>query len=320
MDERSAGKSHTGRAFAPGHLTGFFLIADTPLDPMHKGSLGAGICLSKGAASMVTVTKGKSNAGTKTKIKVKINGVEREAKVTTLALQQLVADCREKGWILKDDELEIRVDTTLGLPEKSGWGMSGAGALSSVLALKDSLNLPLSFYQTASFAHLAEIEFSTGLGDVIAQCTGGFTVRKRPGLPPFGFVDKIPVPAMSVVCLTLPNPLSTSEVLHDPEKRKIITAAGRVAVDGINWLPSVDMFLEYSKKFTESTGFASEKILDALRVIEEDGVGRGGMAMLGNSLFAIGETEGLVEVLSQFGRIDVCDIDFAGARVIKHNF
>lgn len=308
---------HRARAFAPGHLTAFFRIADTPEDPMCRGSLGSGICLTKGVYSTVTVSGGSIAPEKRSGIHVSINGREREAEVTAFALNRLLEEAVAKGWISRkvSSFLTIDVETILELPEKSGWGMSGAGALSAVLALREAMNFPLSFYETAFFAHLSELENSTGLGDVAAQCCGGVTIRKRPGLPPHGFVDTIPAPDLEVVCLSLPEPLTTSSVLGDPTKRKMIDSAGRVAVDGITWLPTMDMFFEYAKKFTRETGLASSGILEALTSIE--GLGKGGMAMLGNSLFAVGDTERLVESLESYGRIDVCGIDFAGARVVN---
>ena len=74
------------------------------------------------------------------------------------------------------------------------------------------------------------------------------------------------------------------------------------------------MFFEFSRNFTRNIGLASSRLIEALGAIK--GVGNGGMAMLGNSIFAIGDTEELVEILTQYGRVDVCDVDFAGARVV----
>ena len=91
--------------------------------------------------------------------------------------------------------------------------MSGAGALSCVLALREALDIPVSLFETAYHAHLAEIKNSTGLGDVVAQCTGGVTMRKRQGIPPHGFVDNIATGQKNVVCLTLPEPTLTARSL-----------------------------------------------------------------------------------------------------------
>lgn len=319
-------KEHIGMAFAPGHLTAFFRTADSPEDPLMRGSLGSGICLSRGAYSRVTV-KGPSDpdpdpnpvpSDGKPSIEILIDGIPREARVSRCALARFLADARQHSWIPFDTELDIRVETTLELPEGSGWGISGAGALSSVLALREALNLPYSLYEIATFAHLAELEHSTGLGDVAAQVTGGVPIRKRPGIPPHGFVDQIPVDGGTVVCLTLPEPLSTASVLSDPIKRSAIDAGGRVAVDGISSLPTMDMFFQLARKFTFETGIADPRIVKILGSIGKRG--QGGMAMLGNSIFAMGDTEALVELFTPHGRVDVCEIDLAGARALPSSF
>ena len=46
-------------AFCPGHITGFFVPKKHHDDPLKSGSLGAGICVDKGAITTVTITEGK---------------------------------------------------------------------------------------------------------------------------------------------------------------------------------------------------------------------------------------------------------------------
>jgi hypothetical protein len=41
------------------------------------------------------------------------------------------------------------------------------------------------------------------------------------------------------------------------------------------------------------------------------------MSMLGNSVFAVGDIEGLVSVLSGFGEVWVTKVDTRGARVLS---
>jgi len=315
-------------AFASGHLTAFFRTFPPAPETEKTGSLGAGICLSRGAHSSVKVEAGGKNSlrerrdksGRKEAdethgIDVRINGLPRKAEVTATAVTALLSHAKKSGWL--EFLPQVVVETRLELPEKSGWGMSGAGALSAVLALREALELPLTLYETAYFAHLAELQHSTGLGDVVGQCTGGLEIRRIPGLPPHGFVDQIPVKeGLEIVCLTLPEPLSTSAVLSDPEKRRRIDTAGEKAVKEIINTPTLQRFLELSGEFTRSAGLASTGVKRALEAVKENGMG--GMAMLGNSVFAIGNTEELLKTLSEFGRVDVCTVDIAGARVVKN--
>jgi len=47
--------------------------------------------------------------------------------------------------------------------------------------------------------------------------------------------------------------------------------------------------------------------------------GMASMCMLGNSVFAIGDTDALCKTLTNFGRVYVCLVDEYGARIITSN-
>ncbi|MCU0853234.1 MAG: GHMP kinase, partial [Thermoplasmata archaeon] len=107
------------KAFCPGHITGFFQICEGK-DFLSTGSRGAGLCLSLGATSTVSVTGAKKQS-----IEVIIDGQKSLAEVTKHALRRL----------LGQEKLRVSVVTLLDLPQSQGFGMSAAGALSSSLAL-----------------------------------------------------------------------------------------------------------------------------------------------------------------------------------------
>lgn len=308
-------KTQSARTFVPGHCTAFFEIKDGSEDPLRIGSRGAGICLSLGAVTEVSIARSEEQH-----LDVYVDGVQRgrNAEVTWSAMEGLLTDARKRCWLMAQDTLNIRVETVQQLPERSGWGMSGAGALSSVLALRDVLNLPYSFYQVAAFAHKAEVENATGLGDAAAQCVGGVEIRKIPGIPPHGFIDRLPTPPLNVVCLSLPQPLSTKSILNDPKKRTLINEAGRTAVDGISSLPSMDILFDYARKFSVSSGLASPELIEIMDAVQD--YGRVSMAMLGNSIFGIGNSpedqKEMIRILSEFGQVDECAVDFTGARIL----
>jgi len=41
------------------------------------------------------------------------------------------------------------------------------------------------------------------------------------------------------------------------------------------------------------------------------------MCMLGNSIFASGETDNLCKILSSYGKVFVCSVDECGARILS---
>jgi pantoate kinase len=190
--------------------------------------------------------------------------------------------------------------------------MSAAGALSASLALARALGEPR---QTAfEAAHVAEIAQKSGLGDVSALHRGGITVRVKPGLPPRGRVIRIDG-TPEVVLAVLGNELRTSSVLSNPQKRKKINQSGGRMVDLLLEKPAVERLMELSYAFSVSSGLASKKVVEAASAASK--LGMASMAMLGNSVFAIGDTQGLVRVLSDFGDVWVCRVDTKGPRIIR---
>ena len=186
-----------GIAFAPGHISAFFEPVYSGQDMDRSGSRGAGINISLGALSQVTVKPASQHT-----ITVSINGSPSNAPVTKLALKFLVGET----------PLRITVDTMLDLPVSQGFGMSAGGALSSTLALADLLNLPRD--NAVKAAHYAEVQLRTGLGDVIASSFGGIEIRREAGLPPWGMLEHIPGKYDMVVCV-IGKEIETKKILSD---------------------------------------------------------------------------------------------------------
>jgi len=284
------------RAFCPGHVTGFFEICPSE-NVLAMGSRGAGMCLSLGATSTVEVEESRRQT-----IEVTLDGRRAPAPVTRTALQSL----------LGDKKLKVMVDTVHDLPVSQGFGMSAAGALSSSIALAHALDLGR---QTAfEAAHIAEIRHKSGLGDVAALHKGGITIRAKPGLPPRGRVLNIEG-TPNVVLAVLGRGLRTSTVLSNPAKRRKINASGQRTVDRLLREPTLEKLMELSNEFAVESGLATKRIVEATSAASK--LGMATMAMLGNSVFAIGDAKGLARVLSEFGDTWVCKVDLKGPRIIR---
>ena len=167
-------------AFAPGHLSGFFEPIYYENDMEKTGSRGAGINISLGATSEVTVKYSKRQF-----IEIYINNIKSKCSVINLAIKNLI----------DEKPLHINVKTNLDLPFSQGFGMSAASAVSSTYALSKIIKIPTNEALKAS--HLAEVELKTGLGDVISCCFGGIEIRKKPGIPRSTVVKSIPVTVQS---------------------------------------------------------------------------------------------------------------------------
>lgn len=285
------------RAFCPGHITGFFEICRTD-NLLASGSRGGGLCTSLGALSEVSIEK-----ADRLEIDVSIDGESREAEVTRVAL----------GHLLGEGKLHLSVSTKLDLPESQGVGMSAAGALSACIAASHSLGI--SIQKAFEATHVAEIECDTGLGDVPAIHRAGITIRELPGLPPTGKVHRIEETPEVVLAVVGP-PIKTSKMLADVELAQLINRCGAERVSQLLSRPTVDDLMRLASSFTLETGLASERVIAAMDAASAAGVAS--MVMLGNSVFAIGRTEELVDILSAFGEVKSCSVDSAGARVLPN--
>lgn len=284
-------------AFAPGHISGFFEPVYYGQNFDRTGSRGAGINISLGVTSQVIVQGSSQQA-----INVCINGKQSDAPVTTFALRCL----------LGETAVSIEVDSRLDLPVSQGFGMSAGGALSASLALAKLLGF--SRDQAVKAAHYAEVQLRTGLSDVVASSFGGIEIRREAGLPPWGILEHIPGEYDVVLCV-IGKKIETKKVLSDSTRMNEIVSYGRFCTKKILQKPSIENLFDLSLRFTKSIGLADPRVLEAIEAAGR--YGKVSMCMLGNSVFAVGETEQLCRTLVSFGDVFCCCVDGEGARVVK---
>jgi pantoate kinase len=283
-------------AFVPGHISAFFEPVYIAHDLDRTGSRGAGLSLSLGTTSTVTLTPAKTQ-----EITITLNGKTTPAPVTTLTCKHL----------LTDSLYHASIKTTSTLPESQGFGMSAAGAFSTALALARLLAQPHSDALRA--AHYAEIQMHTGLGDVIATTIGGIEIRRQPGLPPWGMLEHIPGQCELVLCV-VGEKIKTKDILTDQTKFKKIATIGKRCTQQLLQHPSLENLFRLGQRFTKDTGLASDNVQAAIDAAAPFGLAS--MCMLGNSVFATGNTPMLRQTLEAFGNVWVCTLDLAGARLI----
>ena len=285
-------------AFAPGHISGFFEPVYHPEDISRSGSRGAGINILHGAFSEVNIESSNNQI-----FEIYINNKKATAPVTNLALKYLIGQ----------KSLKLLVRTKLTLPAGQGFGMSAAGALSTTLAAAKILGL--SNIDAIKASHFAEIKLNTGLGDVLASSFGGLEIRKTPGLPPWGLIEHIPFKSDIVLCV-IGKKVDTQKILTDEKKMKNVIEYGRYCTKKILEKPSIENFFYLSQIFTNKTGFANKKIIDAINTANN--FGKASMCMLGNSIFALGNTKNISKALSAFGRVLITSVDEDGARILTY--
>lgn len=275
------------KAFAPAHISGIFVI-DMKKEPRHSGSIGCGLCLEDGAVTTVRPAE---------ETEVRINGAPSQALTTLTAIRLLTKQ-------------QVLVETVLDVPVGCGFGASGAGALSTALALNETLSLNLTLNDLAQAAHAAEVTNRTGLGDVTGQTFGGIVIRKKAGAPFTGNIDKIPCKDRTISWVSFGG-ISTKSVLSDELKKKAINRAGKYRLKELLKKPTIENFFLQSGAFAEETGLMSPKVKDAIEAVEAAG-GLASQAMLGDTVFAVGETG----ALSEFGEVNKSRIGNAGAHLL----
>jgi len=284
-------------AFAPGHISGFFQPMTDSEDLNKIGSRGAGVCIAHGATAQVELLK-----SSKQKITIYINNRIGKFPVTRRAAKHIIGE----------ENLEVTIKISLDVPGSYGFGMSAAGALSSSIALANLLEKPDQMAIEA--AHQAEVIHRTGLGDVCSSATGGFEIRKKPGITPYGEIQKISE-KNSILLALFSGKMSTKSILTDKQHVQHISKIGSFCTDKVMQSPSVETIMKYSYYFTEKSGLAPTKILRILKRIKDDYLAS--MCMLGHSIFVLDYNEEIVQLLSKEATIIKTTVDTKGARIIE---
>jgi len=297
-------------AFSPGHITGLFQICDHAEEPLLKGSRGAGVSITRGVVTKVGIERAPK---TSFEIRINGNGVE-SACVSECVINALLPVARGNYRILVNHDVNV--------PIGSGFGSSGAGALSLALALNEAFRLGLSRVEAAQVAHIAEVRCRTGLGTVIAETFGGLEIREKPGAPGVGEVKLIPIDDDYVVACLKFGPMSTKEALTDERLRQQINNLGGKLVDELIARPKPTNFMNFSRSFAEGVGLISKKMRKALEEADSRGLACS-MTMFGECLFSLVRRDAVKELLEIFRRhalskdsIIVAEIDHEGARLL----
>ena len=248
-------------AFVPGHISGFF----QPFfrgSPERTGSRNFGPCTSLGVWTRVSGGKG---------VEVYVNGERAEPEPTLRVVRMLGAR-------------DVRIEHSCELPIGCGFGVSGAWALGTALALSRFLGLRLPRDRLVSMAHVAEVESGTGLGDVGAQSVGGAVLGVRPGAPPYGRWRRIPARGYRLVCAVL-GPLETKDFLKDEDFRKKAFELGGRAIGRVLKEPNLKVAMEASLEFAEGLGLLDRELRELVDLCRKEGV-MASQIMLGRAVFS----------------------------------
>ena len=331
--------------FVPSHITGFFSIFDNE-DPLVKGSLGAGVLLDKGVVTEISKSS-HENENVFDYPCILING-----KVDDYNQNIILAtiDLMKKDF---DFDLgDVTINQTIQVPIGCGLGTSAAAAIGCAICINEFFELGLSMDECGQYAHLAEIELGTGLGDVIGEMSRGIVLRTKPGAPGYGEVRSL-VPHEKTgigefieddnefyVLVKSLGEISTSSFIQDSKYHKIITEVGlamneefaddgvligskfkskfNVAVgDKFNDEEEIRKFMKCSYQFAKKTNLISDELVSIIHSLNGKVLGAS-MAMLGNTVFAILTKEQKQKLEAQrYGEFDFYKMETEGIRIKK---
>nr|AAZ32467.1 predicted archaeal kinase [uncultured euryarchaeote Alv-FOS1] len=246
------------KAYAPGSVTLFFDIVDNE-KPHLRGSRGVGVCVAPGAITEI-------EPGPR---RVILNGEEIRGKI--------------QRYVATSYGFEGTIKTVTALPISQGFGMSGAIALSTSLALAAMTGA--TYYHAARVAHEAELRAGSGLGDVASEFEGGFTFRRRAGIQPYGRVDRI-FYSGKITLVVLGDKIETRGILKSESWRIKLGELGRKAMRRFSARPDFERALEVSRNFSFGLGLMNSELKEFLEQYPN-----AAMALFGNSAIVFGECD-----------------------------
>jgi pantoate kinase len=306
------------KAFAPAGISSFFEICDTnengkPIkDLTHVGARGGGFALQRGLWTEVFVSEAE-----KTNINVFINGKHAPEAETTLTVVKAIISKTAKT-------CKVTVNHKIEVPIGAGFGTSAGGALTAALALKEALDLPLTYNQIGKIAHIAEVQCKTGLGTVGPLMIGGCVLTLEPGAPGISVLDRLPLSSDCAVVAGVFGPTPTKQVLSSPEKRLEVNRYGRKTLEAILNDPSIENFLACCLEFAEKTGFVTPSIKQLVKLAQKAGAIGSAQNMLGQAVHSLVRQENADQVAEAFKqvlpseKVIISKVDFQGARLIGH--
>jgi len=249
------------RAFAPGNASCIFRICWNK-NPAKAHSLGVGFTVDKGV--IITARKSK-------KTEINFNNKRIGFPTVLSVIKKLVRE---------PVEISIKSELPLG----AGFGISGASALATALALGKLFKLKKSKKQLALVAHIAEVENRTGLGDVNGQFNGGFLIKTGKGYPLKA--ERLPIRDKYIYYKVF-GKIETKKVLTDKSKEKKINKAAELALKKIKKIRNINLetIIEISKEFAVKSRLINRRLLKLTEDIEKNG-GKASMIMLGDSIFS----------------------------------
>jgi len=166
------------------------------------------------------------------------------------------------------------------LPLGYGFSISGASALATASALNKLFNHKKTKKDLAKIAHIAEIVNHTGLGSVATQITGGFLLKRKPGLPVSA--TKLPFVGQKLYAVIIDR-LLTPTILKNKQAIKKVNITADQILEEIKNKRSLVLrdIIDYSYSFMKKSALLQDsRVISVIEQIRKTG-GHATMAILG---------------------------------------
>jgi pantoate kinase len=259
---------------------------------LESGARGGGFILESGTRTRASVDE-RLNYDS-----VRINGEDQVNAVTTRSVLKLIRSDHQ----IPHCSIQHEILPPIG----SGFGTSGAGALATAISISDLFDLHLTLRQAADYAHVAEIQSTTGLGTVISLASGSGPAGlvTEPGSFGIGKVDSLIFDHENylLVCGCF-GPVAKSSVLKDEKKRDLVNRHGRETLNAVLDGRTPEALLRHSRTFAEKTGIASKELLKiADRAVDLGALGAT-QNMIGNVVHCLVDKSRRDKFVAQFSEI-----------------
>lgn len=260
--------------FSPGHISGYFRRYDGT-SPETTGSCGGGIVIDKGVYAVVTPAD-------ETTVSVNVAIHPDEDACIAHTSPPIEYALRELG-------VTAAVKTVTTLPPGAGFGLSAAALLATLVAANALFKTDLTDDGIARLAHLSELRYQTGLGDVAACTGGGIVCRRHPGIT--SDITRMNGDGVNISALSFGG-LNTADVITSPVQMARVTEAYTAGC-----AQSPEDFFRISRTFAEKSGLIPDEIRPILQACDDNGI-PASMTMLGKGVFALGDLS--FSILSEF--------------------
>lgn len=247
-------------AWSPSQATGFF-------QAFPNGSTGVGVCLEKGVTTTVEIQTGETS--------IEING--EKTKIQNAATSFEVIKTFEQ---ILEEKINANIRHECKVPIGFGLNASAAAALSLSLALNKALDAKQTFKQCVKIANESEIKRKTGLGGAIAEATGGFCIRRKPG--ELNATEKIRIGENLHAVFGFIKPISTSKKLASEKLIEKINEIGKRKLAEFEKEKTTEKFIQLSREFVFEARIATPKIKQLLALFPECT-----MTLFGEGVFGI---------------------------------